>query len=129
MTYREFLTKLPTLEEKILFEMRCFSQSVIKNMFYFPRDSRFFTIKLEDISHDRSMKSLYEAFSFLGFSGQELTSCLKLASKHCLWNIGKSSISTHATSGISNEWEDLFIGQLEHEFRKLFGWTEKSLGY
>ena len=128
-TYRQALSSLESVSDKLLFEMRTFSRGVISDILNFPADKRFYTIKLEDISHDEKMCSLTEAFVHLGFRGENLLKSLDIASRHCLWKIGKSTLGSHSTTGVSDQWRDLFKGEVEKEYRHLFGWAEEALGY
>ena len=129
MTYREFLRSRSTMEEKILFEMRTYSRGVINDMLNFPKDERFFDIRLEEISHDKNFVQITEAFRSLGLSGKELLSAVQIASSNCLWSIGAEKVLGHATTGASNEWEKWFKGDVLQEFRNLFGYAEQALGY
>jgi len=126
-TYREYLKKLPTFEEKLIFEMHSFSRGVIYDMLNFPQDDRFMRIHLESTSYDPSMKQLYEAFYHLGFKDDDLKTCCEIAKKHCLWYIGKNL--KHSTTGMSNDYNLYFQDKVEDEFRKLFGDAEYKLGY
>lgn len=129
LTYREFLSRLPSFEEKLIFEMRSFSRGVINDMLSFPRDQRFYFIHLESISHDPEMTDLRASFSHMGFDKQDIDKCLDAARAHCLWHIGKKSINHHATTGMSNDWQTFFRGEVEEEYRRLFGYAEQRLGY
>jgi len=128
-TYRQFLSGLNSTTDKLLFEMRAFSRSVIHGMLNFPRDQRFYQIRLEDISTDVRMKALTDALIHLGYEGECLLRALNIAASHCLWKIGKSAIQGHATSGMSAVWKEAFSGEVEQEYRRLFGWAEEALGY
>lgn len=129
LTYREQLNQLSSIEEQVLFEMRAFSKGVIEDMLSFPKGARFYTVQLESISFDCALKSLFEAFTHLGFSGKELIRCLDIATDQCLWNIGVESIRGKATTGVSNEWQKVFQGEVEDEYQKLFGNAAEKLGY
>lgn len=128
-TYRQFLLDLPTIEEKVMFEMNAYSRGVINDMLTFPNDKRFFRIHFESISKDTKLKMLLDAFAFLGFRGKDLITCLDIASNHCLWNIGKEAIKGHATTGMSDSWKSIFRGTLLDEFNALFRGSEETLGY
>lgn len=128
-SYRQVLSSFESVTDKLLFEMRTFSRGVINDILNFPADKRFYTIKIEDISHDEKMCSLTEAFVHLGFCGENLLKCLDIASKQCLWKIGASGVGSHSTTGVSDQWRDLFKGEVEKEYRNLFGWAEEALGY
>lgn len=128
-TYREFLQTLNSTSDKLLFEMRTYSRGVINDMLNFPTDKRFFLIKLEDISRDQQMTSLTECLIHLGYEGAELIKALEIASNNCLWKIGKENTKGHATTGMSDEWREHFSGEVEKEYRKLFGFAEEVLGY
>lgn len=125
-TYAEMLRSFDTLEEKILFEMRCYSRAVLLDMLAFPADRRFMTVKLEDVTHDRAMQTLQPLVRHLGFGGEPAAQVLKIAAKNSQWNKGKTA---HATTGVSLGWKDLFRGELGDAFHELFGWAEEALGY
>lgn len=126
-TYRQMLQDCQSMAEKLHFEMRCFSAGVVRDMASFPADQRFFTVKLEDISHDREMAALRAMFLHLGFRGEALSRCLDFAAKNCLWNL--SDLPAHATTGVGEAWRAEFQGELLREYRRLFGWAEQALGY
>ena len=128
-TYQEFLQSLPNLQEKVLFEMRSYSRGVINDMLRFPGDQRFFNLHLESVSKDRTMYELREAFLHLGFDKTALEDCLKLAASNCIWYAGIETAGKHATLGLSDIWKEIFVGEVEQEYRKLFGWAEHALGY
>jgi hypothetical protein len=109
--------------------MRSFSRGVINDMINFPIDKRFFLIQLESISFDKKMKSLQAAFAHLGFDGEKLLKCHGIAAENCLWNIDKNIMRSHATTCMSDDWKKIFTGEVEKEFRRLFGWSEEALGY
>ena len=128
-TYREYLSGLDSIEEKLIFEMNSFSRGVINDMLQFSSDKRFYTIKLESISFDIRMDELHNAFTHLGINGIDLIKCLEIAADNCLWNIGSQQIAEHSTTGMSNEWRKYFTGNVEIEYRRLFGYAEQALGY
>ncbi len=125
-TYAQMLKSFERIEDKILFEMRAFSRGVVQDMVNFPADQRFFRLKLEEVSHDDQMTALQGAVRHLGFGGAHAATCLAIAARHSLWNIPRPS---HATTGVSGAWEQVFQGDVEKEFRTLFGWAESALGY
>lgn len=125
-TYAEMLKSFETPEERLLFEMRCYSHAVILDMLAFSGDRRFLALKLEEVSHDTGMRDLQTMVRHLGFSGPPAARVLEIAAENCLWKTGPSR---HATTGVSDSWEPLFQGTLLEEFRHLFGWAEQALGY
>ncbi|MCF3639068.1 hypothetical protein LXM94_03725 [Rhizobium sp. TRM95111] len=126
-TYRQMLRSCGNISEKLIFEMRCFSQGVVRKMQAFPKDFRFFTLTLEEISHDQDMFALRRAFRHIGFKGAALERCLELASPHCLWNM--RTAPKHATTGVSSEWRSYFFGTVEEEYRSVLGYPEQALGF
>lgn len=128
-TYRQMLADAPGLAEKLLFEMRCFSRGVIEDMVLFPNDVRFYSISLEEISHNARMTGLRQMFRHLGFRNAALQQCLKIARNHSLWANEKLATDPHVTTGVSETWQEHFHGRVEAEFRHLFGWPERALGY
>lgn len=128
-TYREYLSGLPSIEEKLMFEMKSFYRGVINGMLNFPSDRRFFWIQLETISKDETMSELRNAFIHLGYKGDEIEECLDISKKHCIWNVGLTKFMNHATTGVSDDWQKYFKGRLLEEYHRLFGRAEKALGY
>ncbi len=128
-TYRELLLNAERMEEKLLFEMHAYSQGVLQDMVQFPKDNRFHTVHMEDVSFDSAMKTLQHVFEDFGFTGDDLAQCLRIASGHCLWKVTKQQFGEHATTGVSEDWRRYFSGEVLQEFRRLFGYAETALGY
>lgn len=126
-TYRQMLRAMSHTGDKLKFEMSCFSNGVVKDMVRFPRDERFHTISLEEISHDSEMRALISMFRHLGFKGVNLEACLQRAAVHCLWN--QTELPRHATTGVSDGWRLHFNGDIETKYHALFGRPEIALGY
>ncbi|MFH1137318.1 MAG: hypothetical protein V1816_14705, partial [Pseudomonadota bacterium] len=105
------------------------SRGVINGMVNFPLDKRFILIKIESLSKDIEMNSLRAAFLHLDFTDEEIVECLDIAAKNCIWNIGRDAIGKHATTGMSDDWQSAFKGEVEIEYRRLFGGAEEALGY
>lgn len=128
-TYREQLLQLPTIEDRVIFEMNAYSYGVISDMSNFPFDKRFNVVNIESISFDSSMFLLKQAFYHLGFRGRILERCLELAKENSIWNDNERSARGHATTGMSESWRNMFQGRVLEEYRELFGSVEESLGF
>lgn len=126
-TYAEALHREPTFEDQLIFEMNNFSKPVIRRMLEVSKDSRFYDVQLENISHDESMEDLNNAFRFCGLEEKEVIEWLEIASRFCLWKLRKRP--GHSTTGVSEEWSQYFKGRVLEEYRRLFGTSEIELGY
>jgi len=126
-SYQEQISSMNTIEEKLIFEMNHQSKPVLRRMASICNDTRFCSVRLENISHDSSMTDLASAFAFIGLYGNELQQWLQIASQHCLWNL--SAKPKHSTTGVSKEFLQFFKGAVLSEFRHNFGELETAMGY
>lgn len=126
-SYREMLNSFESLEDKLRFEMQCYSLGVISDMLNF--DSKnFYTLKLEDASFNPRMNQLYEAFKFVGFWGDLLDSCMNVCSDHIL-ALNPDAAGQHGTTKLSNDWEQIFTGNLKSFYYSLYADSAQLLGY
>jgi len=126
-SYAEALRRQASFEDQLIFEMNHFSKPVIERMLHVSTDARFYDVRLENISHDVHMNDLHEAFRFCGLEQAEVNDWLQIASRFCLWKARKKS--GHSTTGVSDEWKQYFTGSVLEEYRGLFGFAERQLGY
>ena len=59
------LNSFESFNDKLRFEMQCYSMGVISDMLNFNYENSI--LKLENASFNSQMNELYEAFKFLGF--------------------------------------------------------------
>ena len=121
------LNSFESLEDKLKFEMQCYSLGVISDILNFNEKS-FYTLKIEDASFNPHMNELYEAFKFVGFEGEKLSYSMKTLSNHILVN-NPNVAGKHATSNLSNEWEEFFSGNLKIFYHSIYADSAELLGY
>lgn len=126
-TYSQVINSLSSMEDALLFEMRHASKKVIKRMLELKKDSRFYHLKLEDISNDPQMIEIEKALDFCEIKGDLKFSWMDACKQNCLWNL--TTLPKHSTTGVSSDWEMYFTGKVLAEFRNLFGDCEEQLGY
>jgi hypothetical protein len=126
-TYRNMLNKFKSIEEKLLFEMQCYSFGIISDMLAF-NHADFYWIRLEEVSFDINMRELSNAFSFVGFKEDELAICLDSARTNML-GADPNAAGKHGTTGISREWKDHFTGELENKYNSIYKDASQILGY
>lgn len=129
-SYQQALTDLPSLEEKLRFEMRHCSGQTIRDMLAWNyANQRFYEAKYEDLIEDVELRRFREIFAFLRFPESEMEELLRIAYDNSLFS-GKLSASTeHIRSGRPRQWHSYFTKSLHHEFLDLFGDALVRLGY
>lgn len=126
LSYQQKLKSLDSLEEKIIFELENSAgngllrvQKIIRS-----RMPRLFNINLDDVSSDKRMFSLINAFYFLQLQDLSipLDSWLNVCKKQCLWN-NPNAAAGHSTSNINSQ-EDLrksFTTKAIRKFNEVLG--------
>lgn len=126
-TYAQTINSLSSIEERLIFEMRNASRNSIYRMLEVRADTRFFDVRLENISHDPEMTDLRKAFDFCKISEGESEIWIKIARKFSLRSA--TTLPKHSTTGVNNDWKQYFNGEVEKIYRQLFGDAEIRLGY
>lgn len=118
------------LEDQLIFEMNQSSNKGLTRMVEVAADDRFYHLKLEDVSSQRSMTSLADAFLSAGVSPEICGRILQVAEPHCLWHIrGEGKTLQHSTTGMGEKWREAFTPRVRAEFDRLFGGLSADLGY
>jgi hypothetical protein len=129
MTYQQKIKSLPTVEEKMTFEMEHVGQYTIENMCRWNyQDPRFFETKYEELIADESLFIFHQVFAFLEFPSAMLPALLQIAFDNSLYS-GKVQKGGHVRSGKSNQWKQYFTPRLAERFVQLFGDVLIDLGY
>jgi len=126
-SYREMLNSFESLEEKLRFEMQCYSLGVISDMLNF-NSKDFYTLKLEDASFNPRMNELYEAFKHIGFEGDKLADCMQVCSDNIL-ALNPDAAGQHGTTKLSDKWKDVFTGKLKTFYHSIYADSSELLGY
>lgn len=126
-TYREMLKSFATFDDKLKFEMQCYSRGVISDMLNFDVKD-FFVLKLEDASLNPNMEELREAFIYIGIEGDELDECMNACKEDILVH-NPQATGKHGTTNLSNEWEHAYTGKLKEFYRAIYGDSAELMGY
>jgi hypothetical protein len=126
-TYAQVINSFSSIEDKLLFEMRNASKTVIERMLEVKLDKRFYHLKLEEVSSDSEMLEIKRALDFCEIKGDLKETWLSVCKKNCLWNL--KDLPKHSTTGVSSDWEKYFTSEVLDEYRVLFGQCEELLGY
>ena len=127
LTYAQHLKSLPTLKERMIFELNASTGSVIKQMYTSFKDNRFYHIQLENISFDVNMTQINDAFDYIELDGADRKMWTQVFKKRCIWNLPEKP--KHSTTGMSNEWRKLIDDELISIFHDKFGPIEVEMGY
>ena len=85
-----------------------------------------YTVKLEDMSHDKTLKTYLELLLYLGFDGFDLLKAMDIMSKNSLWH--KKNVS-HQTLGATNKLIPEFDKEIDKEFEKKYQKAADKMGY
>lgn len=128
-TYREQLLALPTLDDRIRFEMTHVGGQVIGAMVAWnDADAHFLTIKYEDLIEDADLVLFRRIFSFLGYPEAQLDRLCRIAWEKSLFS-GRVDRPEHVRSGKPAQWREMFGRDLSREFHARFGPALIRLGY
>ncbi len=129
MTYQEKICSLPTLEDKLHFEMENSGANGIREMLSWDYNNEsFIEIQYEDLIEDRDLTLFHKIFTFLSFSGRTIPIALKHAYENSLFS-GSLQKSVHIRSGKARQWEKHFQPDHKQKFVELFGDALIQLGY
>lgn len=129
---KSYVEKLRELgpEEQLIFEMNQSSKKVLARLDEVAQDPRFVQLKVEDISHQRSMSAFSSAFLEAGVPADRLGEMLAIAKRHCLWFLNDNGVDlAHSTTGMGEAWRDAFTPPVQAEFDKIYGDLAQRLGY
>jgi len=126
-SYRQMLESFNSFNEKLIFEMHCYSYGVIADMLSFKKPN-FINVKIEELSFDLSMSALIKCLQHLQFSEKE---CRDIANSAKVIMLGFDDKvgAGHTTTKLSDEWRQFFDGQVLFNYNRLFSSASSLLGY
>lgn len=129
MTYQEKINSLQTDDDRYIFEMDHFSESVIRDMVARgrPRDN-FLIVRFEDLVTDVDLDQYRNMFTYLGLPPEMLSRWLEVANRFSLFS-GQVKPHLHVRSGRPAEWRDKLSPRVLAEFHARFGSAAEELGY
>ena len=125
-TYNEIINSL-TIKEALIFELE--RNSNINEMIevdeYFRNnpDIPCLTVKLEDLSHDKSLRTYHETLTYMGFDGLDLLKGIEIMAKNSLW-LNKDL--PHQTLGATTKLIQEFDKDVDKEFEKNIQKSQKK---
>jgi hypothetical protein len=127
-SYQQTLAGLPSLEEKIRFEMLHCAGSTIRDMLAWEYGHpMFYEAKYEDLIEDVEMRRFREIFTFLGYPEDRMNELVQIAFDGSLFSNGMTS--GHVRSGQPRQWPSYFTKSLHRQFLEHFGDALIRLGY
>ena len=126
-SYQQTLAGLPSLEEKIRFEMLHIGGSTIRDMLAWDYGRpAFYEAKYEDLIEDVELCRFRDIFTFLGYPEDQMDELLQIAFDGSLFS-GRTS--AHVRSGQPRQWQSYFTKPLHRQFLEHFGDALVRLGY
>jgi len=126
-TYQGVLQGLRDEEDRLIFEMENASKVNITAMQGVYALPGIMHVRLEDLSHDRGLRTYFDMLSSLGFSGERLLSYLGIAVQNSLWAKGGSD--PHSRTGVSATAIQRLRGRALIRYHELFGSLHEEMGY
>lgn len=129
ITYQQKINSYNNLDDRLYFEMEnaaLRNTQLIKSWNY--SNENFLEIKYEQLINDSDLKLFHNIFTFLGFKGQGIQLCLKIAYSKSLFSKKKKKTS-HIRSGQTRQWEKYFKPVHKKRFYELHGDLLVELGY
>lgn len=125
-SYQQTLAGLPSLEEKMRFEMLHGPRSIRDMLAWNYRNPVFYEAKYEDLIEDVELRRFRAIFTFLGYPEDQMADLLQLAFDGSLFS-GRTS--AHVRSGQPRQWQSYFTKPLHRQFLECFGDALVRLGY
>jgi hypothetical protein len=129
-SYQQILAGLPSLEEKIIFEMAHCSGGAIRDMLDWNyANSKFYEAKYEDLIEDVELHRFRDIFTFLRLPEDQMDEILQIAFINSLFSGQAAAPPGHIRSGRPRQWQLYFTKNLYRQFLHLFGDVLIRLGY
>jgi hypothetical protein len=128
-TYCDSIVSLPSLDQKLLFEMEFIGEITIKDMLKWNYSNKsFYEVKYESLISDTDFTVFQEIYHFLGFPGNLIPHLIQITKNNSLI-MGHSVKTSHIRSGKPGQWKDYFKSTHKERFLELFGDALIRLGY
>ena len=129
-SYQQTLARLPSLEEKIRFEMLHCSGATIRDMLAWDYGRpTFYEAKYEDLIEDVELRRFRDIFTFLGYPDDQMDELLQIAFDGSLFSGRVTAPPGHVRSGQPRQWQSYFTKPLHRQFLEHFGDALVRLGY
>jgi hypothetical protein len=126
MSYQQALNQLPTLDEKIEFEIKHRGPE-LEEMAQFDRQGVFRDVKYEDLIADAQMLLWHRFLCHLGFEGREIAIGIRSFWDRSLF--GGQERGGHVSDGRSRQWVEVLNNELKTVVQRKFGRVIEKLGY
>jgi hypothetical protein len=127
LSYQQMLAGLPSLEEKIRFEMLHIGGATIRDMLAWDYGCpQFYEAKYEDLIDDVEVRQFRDIFTFLGYPEDQMDALLQIAFNGSLFS---GRVNGHVRSGQPRQWQSCFTKPLHRQFLEHFGDALVRLGY
>jgi hypothetical protein len=129
LTYQQKINSLPTMEARLLFEMRQVGARTFRDIAAaMERFPDFHIARFEDLVSDRALGGYRAMFAALGFAGGALDALLEAARRHSLFS-GRVENPEHVRSGLPGQWRTGFSERVMRAFVEAHGDLPRRWGY
>lgn len=138
-TYQECLRDLPTIEDKLMYELNGYTGRVFRGMAKWQFDpSKYFEVRYEDVIEDPSMVVFSEIFDKAGMTEEEKSAALDVVWENSIFGglSGEKSRKSvhvqgalHIRSGSSGQWRDEFTPAVAKVFSERHQSLLEKYGY
>lgn len=128
-TYQQAINALPSMADKLLFEMERRAAETIRGFDTWPSDDeRVLLLKYEDLIVDVQLVAFHRAFAHLGLPGHLIPRALQIAWESSLFS-GRVHDHKHVHHGGARQWPRHFERVHRERFVELFGDVLVRYGY
>ena len=129
LSLKDALLALPTLEERLAFEIEHVVAPNLEAMVAFDGRGRYATLHYEELIADRRMTLAIRLFTFLGLDERETVEALRAHWAHSLFGAGSNTRPDHVKDGSARQFERIYTPALVAAFEAKFGHIVDTLGY
>ena len=124
------INSLPTIAEKLEFEMQNSAYHQIKNMAQFQLGDIFMNVKFEDLIDDKHFYKTIEIIRHLGLEGEEFIFLMKAFFKESLFGEKSKTGKKHIQpNDKKKEYKQILNTELLDTYNAMFSADAKILGY
>ncbi|WP_333835063.1 hypothetical protein [Rubrimonas sp.] len=128
-TYREAINALPTIEERVVFEMDHSGGRTVRAMVAAKeRHPDAMIVRLEDLMVDADLSLFRSCFRLLGLRDELMPAAAEAARRNSIFG-GVAEKRAHVQSGRAGVWREAFDDRLTAAFAERFGDAADRLGY
>lgn len=127
-TYQQAICAIEDEDERLVFEMDNAAGNTIRRMLAIDwSDERIYVTRLDRLIVDYELAEYRRAFTFLGFGGDALDTCLNVARAKSIFT--RTALPPHVRHVAPAVWRERFTPALAAAFEERFPGADERLGY